>query len=63
MCICSCADCGRRLYSAFYLNFVSKVERPLLERLARNCITSNSAPLISKVSRPLDGRTDLLKLD
>ena len=39
----------KRLYSSFYLNFVSKLDRSLMERLARDCLAANAASLISKV--------------
>lgn len=42
-------DVAKRLYSAVYLNFVSKVDRPLMERLAKNTIASNTYSLVTKV--------------
>lgn len=42
-------DCSKRLYSQVYLNFVSRVDRPLMERLARATIASNAYSLVTKV--------------
>ena len=42
-------DCSKRLYSAVYLNFVSKLDRSLMERLARSSIATSSHGLITKV--------------
>lgn len=42
-------DCTKRLYSAFHLNFVSKLDRTLMERLARATIATNSHTLITRV--------------
>jgi hypothetical protein len=43
------ADCSKRLYSAFHLNFVSKLDRSLMEKLARGTISTNSHTLITRV--------------
>jgi len=42
-------DLKKRLYSAVYLNFASKLDRPLMERLAKNAIASNSYSMVTKV--------------
>jgi hypothetical protein len=42
-------DCSKRLYSQVYLNFVSRLDRPLMERLARATIASNTYSLVTKV--------------
>ena len=42
-------DAGKRLYSAVYLNFVSKLDRPIMERLARATIANGAYNLIAKV--------------
>lgn len=42
-------DCSKRLYSQVYLNFVSRLDRPLMERLARVTIASNTYSLVTKV--------------
>jgi sec1 family domain-containing protein 1 len=43
------ADLSRRLYAAVHLNFSTKVERPLLEDLAREALASGGVNAISKV--------------
>ena len=42
-------DLGKRLYSAVYLNFASKLDRSLMERLAKNAIAANAYSLVAKV--------------
>ena len=42
-------DCSNRLYSQVYLNFVSRLDRPLMEKLARATIASNTYSLVTKV--------------
>lgn len=42
-------DLNKRLYSAMYLNFTSKLDRSLMERLAKNAIAANTYSLVTKV--------------
>ena len=42
-------DCSQHLYSAVHLNFISKLERKLMEQLARDVIASSSVQVIAKV--------------
>ena len=42
-------DVGKRLYSAVYLNFASKLDRSLMERLAKSAIAANAYSLVAKV--------------
>jgi hypothetical protein len=42
-------DCAKRLYRSFYIHFASRIERPLLEKLARNLVASNSVGLVAKI--------------
>ncbi|CAN0007509.1 unnamed protein product [Laminaria digitata] len=43
------ADSGKRLYSNLYLNLSSKLERPLMELLARETLAKGSVDMISKI--------------
>ena len=42
-------DCAKQLYRSFNLHFVTRIERPLLERLAQELAATNSVSLVSKV--------------
>ncbi|CAM9320577.1 unnamed protein product [Sphacelaria rigidula] len=43
------ADAGKRLYSNLYINLSSKLERPLMELLARETLAKGSVDMISKI--------------
>ncbi|CAN0359347.1 unnamed protein product, partial [Phaeothamnion confervicola] len=42
-------DCGKRLYSSLYLNFATKLERPLMESLARETVAAGAVNMVAKV--------------
>ena len=42
-------DCAKRLYSRVYLNFVTKLDRSLMEEFARLVVQSNSLDMIASV--------------
>jgi hypothetical protein len=41
-------DCAKRLYERIHLNFVSKLDRSLMEELARLVVQSNSLDMIAR---------------
>jgi hypothetical protein len=41
-------DCAKRLYERVHLNFVSKLDRSLMEELARLVVQSNSLDMIAR---------------
>lgn len=53
-------DCSKRLYRSFYIHFITKIDRPLLEMFAKQLVLSNSVSLISKV---YDQYLDLICLE
>lgn len=53
-------DCGKRTYRSFFLHFVTKIERQLLEKFAKDLVASNSVNLISKV---YDQYLDIIALE
>jgi len=53
-------DCSKQLYRTVFLHFVTRIERPLLEKLALELQLSNSVPLVSKV---YDQYLDLIALE
>ena len=42
-------DCSKQLYRAIYVNFITKVDRPLLEKFAQELVGANAAPMIAKI--------------
>ena len=50
----------QQLYRTFYIHFVTRVERPLLEQFARDLQLSNSVSCVSKV---YDQYLDLIALE
>ncbi|CAM9315596.1 unnamed protein product [Discosporangium mesarthrocarpum] len=54
------ADAGKRLYSNLHLNFSSKLERPLMELLAREVLATSSVDMISKI---YDQHLDFVSLE
>lgn len=53
-------DCSKTLYRSVYLNFLSRIERPLLEKLAQDLLAVNAISLISRVS---DQYLDVISLE
>lgn len=49
-------DCKNRLYRGFYINFISRIERPMLELLAQRMIEHHTVSAIKQVGRPLSLR-------
>lgn len=43
------ADCSKLLYRSVYLHFVTRIERPLMEKFAQDLVAANAASVISKV--------------
>lgn len=39
----------RQLYRTVYLNFVTRIDRTLMEKLAQELVNSNSVSMISKI--------------
>lgn len=42
-------DCAKQLYRSIYINFVTRVDRVLMEKLAQELVASNSVSLVSKI--------------
>eukprot|EP00598_Pedospumella_elongata_P001545 CAMPEP_0184981196 /NCGR_PEP_ID=MMETSP1098-20130426/11029_1 /TAXON_ID=89044 /ORGANISM="Spumella elongata, Strain CCAP 955/1" /LENGTH=650 /DNA_ID=CAMNT_0027504739 /DNA_START=110 /DNA_END=2062 /DNA_ORIENTATION=- len=42
-------DCAKQLYRTVYLNFVTRIERSLMEKLAQDLVNSNSVSMVSKI--------------
>ncbi|CAM9193347.1 unnamed protein product [Choristocarpus tenellus] len=53
-------DAGRRLYSNMHLNFSSKLERSLMEMLARETLGTSSVDMVSKI---FDQQLDFVTLE
>ena len=53
-------DCARNLYRSVYLNFVSRVERHLLEKFAQDLVSSNSVNTVVKI---VDQYLDMIALE
>ena len=49
-----------QLYRTFHVNFVTRIERPLLEKLAQDLTTNNAATYVSRV---VDQYLDLVALE
>lgn len=43
------ADCAKKLYRTFYIHFVTRIDRPLLEQFATDLIAANATSAISKI--------------
>jgi len=54
------ADCAKQLYRSVYLHFVTRIERPMMERFAQDLVAANAAGNISKV---YDEYLDLIALE
>lgn len=48
------------MYRTVYLNFLTRIERPLLEKLAQELVANNSVSLVSKI---YDQYLDLIALE
>ena len=48
------------MYRTVYLNFLTRIERPLLEKLASELVANNSVSLVSKI---YDQYLDLISLE
>ena len=55
-----CDDCSKQLYRTFYLHFVTKIDRPLLELLAQTLVANNSVGMVSKI---YDQYLDIISLE
>ena len=53
-------DCAKNLYRSVYLNFVTRVERPLLEKFAQDLVSSNSVGMVTKI---VDQYLDVISLE
>jgi hypothetical protein len=53
-------DCAKNLYRSVYLNFVTRVERPLLEKFAQDLVASNSVGMVTKI---VDQYLDVISLE
>lgn len=53
-------DCEKQLYRSVYINFVTRIERPLLEKFARDLVASNC---VSSVSKIYDQYLDVVALE
>jgi len=42
-------DCAKQLYRTVYLNFLTRIERPLIEKLAQELVANNCVSLVSKI--------------
>ena len=53
-------DCAKNLYRSVYLNFVSRIERPLLEKFAQDLVATNSVGMVTKI---VDQYLDVIALE
>jgi hypothetical protein len=53
-------DCGKQMYRTVYLNFITRIERPLMEKLAQEIVANKSVAMISKVH---DQYLDMIALE
>ena len=42
-------DCANKLYRTFHLHFSSRIERPLMERFARDLVAADAANMVAKI--------------
>lgn len=42
-------DCQKQLYRCVYLHFVTRIERPLMEKFAQDLVAANSASAVTKL--------------
>ena len=49
-----------QLYRTVFLNFVTRIERPLMEKLAQELVATNSVSMISKI---YDQYLDVISLE
>jgi len=42
-------DCAKQLYRTVYLNFLTRLDRNLMEKFAQDLVTSNSVAMVSKI--------------
>jgi hypothetical protein len=52
--------CQWQLYRTVYLNFLTRIERPLIEKLAQELVANNSVSLVSKI---FDQYLDVIALE
>ena len=53
-------DCGKQLYRCVYINFVTRIERPLLEKFAQDV---TAAGAVSSVAKVYDQYLDVIALE
>ena len=53
-------DCAKNLYRSVYLNFVSRIERPLLEKFAQDLVATNCVGMVTKI---VDQYLDVIALE
>lgn len=53
-------DCAKNLYRSVYLNFITRVERPLLEKFAQDLVATNSVGVVTKI---VDQYLDVIALE
>eukprot|EP01038_Epipyxis_sp_PR26KG_P005707 gene5707-7877_t len=53
-------DCIKQLYRSVSINFVTRIERPLLEKFAQELVAANAVPMISKI---FDQYLDVIALE
>lgn len=53
-------DCAKQLYRCVYLNFVTRIERPLLEKFAQDLTTAGA---VSSVAKVMDQYLDVIALE
>ena len=53
-------DCSKQLYKSIYLHFVTRIERPVLEKFAQELVSANSSSVISKLC---DQYLDIIALE
>lgn len=53
-------DCAKNLYRTVYLNFITRVERPLLEKFAQDLVSTNSVGVVTKI---VDQYLDVIGLE
>ena len=53
-------DSAKQLYRSCFLNFVSRIERPILEKFAQSLVSTNSVGMVSKI---FDQYLDVVSLE
>ena len=53
-------DCSKKLYRTIYLNFITRIDRPLLELLVKELVAVNGVSMVAKI---FDQYLDMIALE